>query len=98
MREGVGRNIDGFGFSQLHFPDANNGWAVSFQDPWGEPTEVTFIYTKDGGTTWNEKVLKYKELVGIDYKPGAVYFLNAQEGWVGGVNNKRRVGYDLLLK
>ena len=88
VRKGIGINIDGFGFSQIYFPDANNGWAVSFQDPWGDPSEVSLIYTKDGGITWREKVLKNEELVGIDYKPLSVYFLNSQEGWIGGADSK----------
>lgn len=87
VRTGIGKDIGNFGFSQLHFPDANNGWAVSFQDPWGEPVEVTLIHTKDGGITWDEKILRHEELLGIDYKPRAVYFLNDYEGWIGGVNN-----------
>lgn len=87
VHEGVGRSIGNFGFSQLHFSDGSNGWAASFQDPIQEPTEVTLIHTGDGGLSWDDRVIIHKEMVGIDYKPQALYFLNSQLGWVGGRNN-----------
>ncbi len=87
VHKGTGKiGMSDFAFSQLHFPDANNGWAVSTLRPDGE----IFIYTKDGGLTWNEVVFNDESFspdeVAIVGRPRSVYFLNAQEGWIGGLS------------
>lgn len=87
VHKGTGRNDMGdFSFSQLHFPDANSGWAVSTLRADGE----VFIHTKDGGLTWDEVVLNDESFwsgeVEIVGRTRSVYFLNSQEGWIGGLS------------
>lgn len=88
VRKGIGRTAGRSGV--LFFSDSFHGWAVGMMSPGQflqEGVNVKGILsTQDGGHTWDEVFIEglvvNEELKSLN----AVYFLNANEGWVGGSN------------
>ncbi len=64
-------------FKSSDFKDINNGWIVG---PSGSGIEgfSVLLKTNDGGNSWNEKLRL------IDTPLYKVFFINSNEGWIGG--------------
>jgi photosystem II stability/assembly factor-like uncharacterized protein len=67
-------------FSDLHFLDANNGWAVGGKgETFGSSAKRVILHTTDGGSTWETNLFE-----SYTSPLTAVYFTDSNNGWVVG--------------